>query len=92
MIATLIALAAARPIFREASYVAYAMVHTPAIILLMDFGRAPSWAVGGDRLMATLVGCAIAMALGYLPWQGSLRLSSQTRRLPRFDRSRLGKP
>lgn len=92
VIATLIALAAARPILREASYVAYAMVHTPAIILLMDFGRAPSWAVVGDRLIATLVGCAIAIAIGYLPWQGRLRLSRQTRRLPLFDRSRHGKP
>jgi hypothetical protein len=69
MIAILILLAAARPIFREARYTVYAMVHTPAILLLLDFGRAPSWAVVGDRMVATLVGCALASTFGYLPWR-----------------------
>lgn len=62
------ALAAARPIFMQANYIAYATVQTPLILLLLDFGRAPSWAIVADRLIATLAGCAIALTIGYLGW------------------------
>jgi hypothetical protein len=61
-------LAAARPILMQTNYVAYATVQTPLILLLLDFGRAPSWTIVADRLIATLTGCAIALAIGYLGW------------------------
>jgi hypothetical protein len=61
-------LAAARPVFRGVNYTAYTAVHTPLIILLLDFGQGASWAVMVDRLAATLFGCAVALALGYLMW------------------------
>jgi uncharacterized membrane protein YccC len=61
-------LAAARPILREANYTAYAAVMTPLVILLMDFGQQTSWALIVDRLIATLVGCALVLTLGYLLW------------------------
>jgi uncharacterized membrane protein YccC len=68
VIAMIAALAAARPILKEANYAAYAAVMTPLVILLLDFGREPSWAVVIDRLAATLFGCALALTLGYLVW------------------------
>jgi hypothetical protein len=61
-------LAAARPILRETNYTAYAAVMTPLVILLLDFGQAPSWTAVVDRLAATLAGCALALTLGYLGW------------------------
>jgi uncharacterized membrane protein YccC len=68
MVAMIGVLAAARPVLKEANYTAYAAVMTPLVILLLDFGQAPSWAVVADRLVATLAGCALALALGYLLW------------------------
>ncbi len=61
-------LAAARPLLIDTNYTAYAAVMTPLVILLLDFGRDPSWAVVFDRLIATLVGCGIGLTLGYLAW------------------------
>ncbi len=61
-------LAAARTILVERNYTAYATVMTPLIILLLDFGQPPSWGTIFDRLVATLAGCAVAFALGYLGW------------------------
>ena len=68
MIAMITALAAARPILREINYAAYAAVQTPLVILLLDFGQIPSWNVIIDRMLATLVGCILALTLGYLGW------------------------
>ncbi len=68
IIATIALLAAARPILRQANYAAYAAVMTPLVILLVDFGQAPSWSVIVDRLFATLAACALALTLGYLMW------------------------
>jgi hypothetical protein len=61
-------LAAARPVLREANYTAYATVITPLVILLLDFGKETSWALIVDRLIATLLGCALVLTLGYLIW------------------------
>jgi hypothetical protein len=61
-------LAAARPILIDINYVAYVAVVTPLIILLLDFGRDPSVAVIANRLIATFVGCFIALILGYVTW------------------------
>ena len=51
------ALAAARPVLRAGNYAAYAVVMTPLIVLLLDFGQAISVAILADRLMATIAGC-----------------------------------
>jgi hypothetical protein len=76
VIAMITALAASRPILREIDYVAYAAIQTPLVILLLDFGRTPSWTAIIDRLVATLVGCILALTLGYLGWS---RLSPSAR-------------
>jgi hypothetical protein len=70
------ALAAARPILLETNYTAYATIMTPLVVLLLDFGQTPSWTAVVDRLAATLAGCGLALALGYLGWS---RLSSPAR-------------
>jgi hypothetical protein len=61
-------LAAARPALMEVSYTAYAAVQTPLIILLLDFGKAPTQGVVIDRLAATLAGCCLALTFGYIGW------------------------
>ena len=68
LIATIAILAALRPLLREANYTAYAAVMTPLVILLLDYGQAPSLETVMDRLVATLAGCALALTLGYLVW------------------------
>lgn len=62
--------AAARSVLRSIHYVAYAAVHTPLILLLMDIRMQSSSTLifGLDRLAATAAGCAIALVIGYLPW------------------------
>lgn len=72
VIGLIAALAAARPLLREASYAAYAAVMTPLVILLLDFGKPASWTLISDRLIATLSGCALVLILGYLPWLTTL--------------------
>jgi len=67
-IAMIAVLSTARPILKEANYTAYAAVMTPLVILLLDFGREPSWAVVVDRLAATFAGCTLAVTFGYLMW------------------------
>ncbi|HOG16070.1 MAG TPA: FUSC family protein [Syntrophales bacterium] len=70
----IIAAAAARAFLLDGSYVAYTAVQTLLVILLLDFGQAPSWAVIADRLAATLVGCVLALTAGYVGWS---RISPQ---------------
>jgi Fusaric acid resistance protein-like len=73
-------LAAARPVLRVANYLAYSAVMTPLIMLLLDLGQRPSLAIMLDRLVATIVGCALALTLGYLAWpRPEVRPRAQTR-------------
>jgi hypothetical protein len=62
------ALAAARIVLRETNYLAYAAVMTPLVIILLDFGRVPSWETILDRLLSTIVGCVISLIFGYYVW------------------------
>ncbi len=61
-------LAAGRVALREVNYTAYTVVMTVLIIILLDFGSAPSVMTGVDRFLATLAGCVVSTLLGYLPW------------------------
>ena len=70
VIALIAALAAVRPILIEANYLAYAVIQTPLVILLLEFGQDSSWALVIDRLAATLAGCTLTLTLGYLGWSG----------------------
>jgi hypothetical protein len=61
-------LAAARVVLRETNYMAYAAVMTPLVIILLDFGRAPSWETILDRMLSTIAGCLISFVFGYYMW------------------------
>jgi uncharacterized membrane protein YccC len=61
-------LAAARIVFVNTYSIAYVAAQTPLFILLLDFGRTPSWGTVVDRLAATLAGCTIALTFGYVGW------------------------
>jgi hypothetical protein len=68
VVALIAALSAMRPVLMEVNYTAYAAVQTPLVILLLDFGRKPTGAVAFDRLACTLIGCGLALTLGYPGW------------------------
>jgi hypothetical protein len=57
-----------RPFLRARNYALYSVVMTPLVVLLLDFGQTASAAAIGYRLADTVTGCAIAFAVGYLPW------------------------
>jgi fusaric acid resistance family protein len=62
LIVAIAAIAAARPVLRERSYLGYSVVMTPLIVMLMDFGRPATPMLMADRLLATLAGCLLAVA------------------------------
>jgi len=66
-IATLVCLLATlRPWLRARNYLAYTGVMTPLILLVMDLGRPIGGDVLVDRLIATLLGSAIVVAVNCL--------------------------
>jgi len=56
-------LATAAAVARARSYLAYSAISTPVILLVLDFGKPVHTALLADRLVATLVGAAIVVAL-----------------------------
>ncbi|MEV1174608.1 FUSC family protein, partial [Nonomuraea sp. NPDC049784] len=70
-------LAALRPVLKERHYTMYATVMTPLVLLLMEGGGRVAPATIGYRLADTVIGCVLALGLGYLPWaarrEGSVR-------------------
>ncbi|QFY08607.1 hypothetical protein GBF35_19715 [Nonomuraea phyllanthi] len=70
-------LAALRPVFKDHHYTLYATVMTPLVLLLMEGGGRVAPATVGYRLADTVIGCVLALGLGYLPWaarrEGGLR-------------------
>jgi hypothetical protein len=57
-----------RPFLKARNYALYSVVMTPLVVLLLDFGQTASVATIGYRLADTVIGCAIALVVGYLPW------------------------
>lgn len=56
-------LAVAAPFARAGNYLAWAMVSSPAILLVMDIGHPIDLALLADRLLATLAGAMIVVSL-----------------------------
>jgi Fusaric acid resistance protein-like len=56
-------LAPAAALARARSYLAYSALSTPVILLVIDFGRPVQTALLADRIIATLAGAAIVVAL-----------------------------
>ncbi|MFB9311070.1 FUSC family protein [Agromyces hippuratus] len=62
------ALAGALPIMMPRNYGLYAIVTTPLAVILVEVHAGASAQIVGARLLDTLVGCAIVLVFGYLPW------------------------
>jgi uncharacterized membrane protein YccC len=47
------------------------MFLTPLVVVLIDLLTPAGWRLAEDRLIDTLIGCAIVLLLGYAPWPAS---------------------
>jgi uncharacterized membrane protein YccC len=61
-------LAALLPYGRARSYGVFSALLTPLVVLLIDLLSPMGWQLALDRLLDTLLGCAIVLLVGYAPW------------------------
>lgn len=61
-------LAALLPYGRSRNFGLFAVFLTPLVVLLIDLLTRAGWRLAADRLIDTLLGCAIALLVGYAPW------------------------
>jgi uncharacterized membrane protein YccC len=66
-------LAALLPYGRSLNYALLATFLTPLVVLLIDILDRTGWHLAQDRLIDTLLGCAIALVIGFAPWPGTWR-------------------
>jgi len=65
-LAAIAVIAGLRPLLKARNYLAYSAVMTPLVVMLLEFGRPFESALMAERLLATLAGCAIAMAADFV--------------------------
>jgi hypothetical protein len=56
------------PYGRSRNYGLLATFLTPLVVLLVDLLKPIGWRLAGDRLVDTLIGCAIVLVIGFAPW------------------------
>jgi len=61
-------LAALLPFGRSRNYGLLATFLTPLVVVLIDLLNPAGWELAGDRLIDTLIGCAIVLLIGFAPW------------------------
>ena len=61
-------LAALLPYGRSRNYGLLATFLTPLVVVLIDLLTPAGWRLAEDRLIDTLIGCAIVLLIGYAPW------------------------
>ena len=61
-------LAALLPYGRNRNYGLLATFLTPLVVVLVDLLMPAGWHLAEDRLIDTLVGCAIVLGIGFAPW------------------------
>jgi uncharacterized membrane protein YccC len=61
-------LAALLPYGRSRNYGLLATFLTPLVVVLVDLLKPVGWRLAGDRLIDTLIGCAIVLVIGFAPW------------------------
>jgi len=61
-------LAALLPFGRSRNYGLLATFLTPLVVVLIDLLDPGGWQLAGDRLVDTLIGCAIVLLVGFAPW------------------------
>jgi uncharacterized membrane protein YccC len=64
-------LAALLPYGRSRNFGLQATFLTPLVVVLIDLLAPGGWHLAEDRLLDTLLGCAIALLVGYAPWPTS---------------------
>jgi uncharacterized membrane protein YccC len=64
-------LAALLPFGRSRNYGLLSAFLTPLVVVLIDLLSPVGWRLAGERLIDTLIGCAIVLLLGYAPWPRS---------------------
>jgi uncharacterized membrane protein YccC len=64
-------LAALLPYGRSRNFGLLAVFLTPLVVLLIDLRAPGGWQLAEDRLVDTVLGCAIALVVGYAPWPTS---------------------
>jgi uncharacterized membrane protein YccC len=61
-------LAASLPYGRSRNFGLLAVFLTPLVVLLIDLLTPTGWRLAGERLIDTLLGCAVVLLVGYAPW------------------------
>ena len=61
-------LAALLPYGRDRNYGLLATFLTPLVVVLVDLLNPIGWRLAGERLVDTLIGCAIVLVVGFAPW------------------------
>jgi uncharacterized membrane protein YccC len=61
-------LAALLPFGRSRNYGLLATFLTPLVVVLIDLLSPAGWRLAEDRLVDTLIGCAIVLVVGFAPW------------------------
>jgi uncharacterized membrane protein YccC len=64
-------LAALLPFGRSRNFGLQATFLTPLVVLLIDLLAPTGWHLALDRLLDTLLGCAVVLLVGYAPWPTS---------------------
>jgi uncharacterized membrane protein YccC len=64
-------LAALLPFGRSRNYGLLATFLTPLVVVLIDLLNPGGWRLAEDRLIDTLIGCAIVLLIGFAPWPTS---------------------
>ena len=64
-------LAAGQPYGRLRNFGLGATFMTPMVVLLIDLLAPAGWRLPEERLVDTLLGCAIVLLVGYVPWPSS---------------------
>ncbi len=60
--------AALLPFGRSRNYGLLATFLTPLVVILIDLLNPGGWRLAEDRLIDTLIGCGIVLAIGFAPW------------------------
>jgi uncharacterized membrane protein YccC len=66
VLGTIAVIAGLRPLLKVRNYLAYSAVMTPLVVMLLEFGRPFEPEIMVERVVATLAGCAVAMAAEFV--------------------------
>jgi uncharacterized membrane protein YccC len=64
-------LASLLPYGRSRNYGLFSTFQTPLVVVLIDLLDRSGWRLAEARLVDTLIGCAVALIVGYAPWPSS---------------------